>query len=44
MNHMLCRAGISDWSCISGFIRLIMTKTVASSAEKERIQRYCHLI
>lgn len=40
---MLCRAGISDWSCISGFRMLIIQNTVDSRVESESIQRYFHL-
>ena len=39
MNQMLCSAGMSVWSCISGLRMLITMNTVAISVEKESIQR-----
>ena len=44
MNHTLCKAGISDWSCISGFNKLITTNTVDNKVENDNIQRYFHRI
>ena len=44
MNQGLCKAGIKDWSCISGLSRFKRMNTVDSIVENESIHLYFHLM